>query len=113
MLRPGEELPAERAEKLGAIEGAGRALLAHRPIDPARLAAEIEAAHRIPIDGAGPAPRFAAPWAEMRTQVLAALGRIPAGGVMLIGDTAAEREWCAAARLGGYLAAERYFPGPG
>ena len=32
---------------------------------------------------------------------------------MLIGDAPGERDWCAAARLGGYLPAERYFAAAG
>ncbi len=49
----------------------------------------------------------------MRADVLAALApaRLAPGGVMLIGDTPLEREWCEAGRLAGYLAADRYFGG--
>ena len=43
--------------------------------------------------------------------MLAALAGLPAGGVMLVGDAPGERDWCEAARLGGYLPAERYFAG--
>ncbi len=39
---------------------------------------------------------------------LAAAGLAPAD-VMLIGDAPDEHDWCEAARLGGYLSAERYF----
>jgi hypothetical protein len=111
VLRPAQPLPEDRAGKLRDIRRCGRALLAHLPIDPERLAAEIAAAHGIRLDGAAPAPRFAAPWGEIRTGVLAALApaSLPPGGVMLIGDTASEREWVEAARLGSYLPAERYF----
>jgi hypothetical protein len=111
VLRPDQTLPEDRARKLGEIRRCAQALLAHRPIDPERLATEIAAAHRIRFDGAAPAPRFAAPWSEIRADVLAALApaKIPPGGVMLIGDTASEREWYEAARLGSYLAADRYF----
>jgi hypothetical protein len=111
VFRPGEPLPADRAAKLAAIRDCARTLLAHRPIDAARLAAEIAARDRLRFDGAAPAPRFAAPWAQVRAEVLAALApsRIPPGAVMLVGDTAAEREWVEAARLGSYLAADRYF----
>jgi hypothetical protein len=35
--------------------------------------------------------------------------RLPADRVLLIGDTSLEREWVGAARLAGYLPAERYF----
>lgn len=107
-----DRLPADRVVKLGAIQRCGRVMLAHAPLDAAELAAEIEANHLIRLDGAGPAPRFTAPWSDIRADVLAVLGRahLPAGGVLLVGDTDFEREWCAAGRLAGYLPADRYFP---
>jgi hypothetical protein len=110
VLRPGDPLPDDRAGKLRAIGNCATALLAHPPLDPARLAAEIADRHAIRFDPAAPAPRFAAPWRELRARVIAALpaGAAP-GGVVLVGDTCAEREWCEAGRLGGYLEADRYF----
>jgi hypothetical protein len=112
VIRPGDALPDDRAEKLRAIRDCSRTLLAHAPLDATRLATTLATDHGIRLDGAGAAPRFAAPWRDIRAAVLAVLApaRLPAGGVMLIGDTAAEREWCEAAQLGGYLPADRYFP---
>jgi hypothetical protein len=111
LLRPGDRLPADRAGKLGALVDCGRTMLAHAPLDPARLAAEI-AAEGIPFAAAAPAPAFAAPWGEVRARVLAALApaRLSPRAVLVVGDTGAERDWCEAGRLAGYLAAERYFP---
>jgi hypothetical protein len=112
LMRSGDRLPADRAEKLGALRDCGRAVLAHPPHDPARLAAAIEAAHAIRFDCVAPAPHFAAPWSAVRAGVLAALtpAGLPPRGVLLVGDTGFEREWSAAGRLAGYLPAERYFP---
>jgi hypothetical protein len=114
LIRPGDGLPDDRARKLADLRACGLALLAQPPLDPLRLAAGIEARHGIRLDGVAPAPAFAAAWREIRAGVLAALepGRLPARAVLLVGDTAIEREWCAAARLAGYLAADRYFPAP-
>ena len=110
VLRPGDPLPQDRVAKLAGMRDCGRGLLAHPPLDPERLAAVIEAEHRIRFDAAGTAPRFAAPWREIRADVLAALpARLAPGGVVLVGDTPLEREWCEAGRLAGYLPAERYF----
>jgi hypothetical protein len=39
----------------------------------------------------------------------AALGRVPGDGVILVGETALEREWCAAGLLAGWIPAARYF----
>jgi hypothetical protein len=92
LIRPGDGLPDDRARKLADLRACGLALLAQPPLDPLRLAAGIEARHGIRLDGVAP--------------------RLPARAVLLVGDTAIEREWCAAARLAGYLAADRYFPAP-
>lgn len=111
VIRPGDALPPDRADRLRGLERCGRALLAHPPLDAARLAAALEAEHGIPFEGAAKAPVFAAPWREIRAGILAAIapaGLAP-GDVVLVGDTFAEREWYEAARLGGYLSAERYF----
>ena len=48
-------------------------------------------------------------------RVLAALkvDTLPAGGMILIGDTTLEREWSVAGRLATYFPADRYFAGAG
>jgi hypothetical protein len=109
ILRPGDALPGDRAARLRGVRNCARTLLAHAPLDAARLAAVLTAEDGIAFAGAAPAPGFWASWAELRAGVLAALGGLPAGGVWLVGDAPGERDWCAAARLGGYLPAERYF----
>ena len=111
LMRETDRLSAERARKLAGIVNCGRALLAHAPLDAERLAAEILADRAIGFDGAGAAPAAFAPWREIRAGVLGVLGpaRIASDGVVVVGDTASEREWCAAGRLAGYIAAERYF----
>jgi hypothetical protein len=112
ILAPGDALPEERALRLGAVEDCAHALLAHAPLVPAALAAALEAGTGIAVAGAASAPTVWASWRELRARVLAALA--PAGiapaGVMLIGDAPGERDWREAARLGSYLAADRYFP---
>jgi hypothetical protein len=111
VLRPGDALPEERAARLRAVRNCARTLLAHRPLDAARLAAALEAERGVAFAAAAPAPPFAAPWAEVRAGVLAAIAGLPAAGVMLVGDAPGERDWCAAAGLAGYLPADRYFAG--
>jgi hypothetical protein len=114
LLAPRDRLPDDRAAKLAALRDCGRLLLAQPPLDPGALAAGIAERHGLRVEAA-PAPPAFAPWATLRAAVQAALapGRVPADGVLLVGDTAFEREWAAAGRLAGYLAAERYFAGPG
>lgn len=111
LLRTADRLPPDREARLRAIRDCARTVLAQPPLDPGRVAATLTEA-AVPVAGAATAPRFAAPWSEVRACVQAALApaMLPAGGVLLVGDTTAEREWAEAGRLAGYLPAERYFP---
>lgn len=108
--RPDDTLPPDRALRLRAIEGAARTLLAHAPLDPARLAAALATEAGIPLAAAAPAPAYWAGWQETRRAVLAALPpNLPRGGVMVVGAAPGESDWREAARLGSYLPADRYF----
>jgi hypothetical protein len=104
LLPPRPALPEDRRARLGAIAGAERAALARAPLAPGAVAALAAGV----IDRAHPAPRPFAGWGEARRAVLAALA-CPADRVLMVGDTAEERGWSEAARLGGYLPADRYF----
>lgn len=110
LLRPADPLPADRAARLAAIRACGRGLLATPPLPFARLADTLAEAGAAP-DIAAQAPGFAATWAEMRAALDAARAPgWPASRVILVGDTAFERDWSAAGRFAGYLSADRYFP---
>jgi hypothetical protein len=61
------------------------------------------------LDDAHDAPFALARFAEVRDALRAAMGRVPADQVILVGDMALERDWCAAGRLAAYIPAERYF----
>lgn len=65
------------------------------------------------LDGAFSAPNPFDNWPCCRKAVKRALSarRLPADGVLLVGDTTLEREWSTAGKLAGYLSAERYFIG--
>ena len=104
LARDQGRLPADRAVKLAAIKACGRIGLAVAPLSPARLA---EAAPL--LDAAHPAPPAFGAFAELRGHLGRAIAGHPSDRVILIGDTAAEREWLAAGRLAFYLSAERYF----
>lgn len=106
---PVPQLPQDRAEKLAAIAGALRIGLASGRLAPAALAAAAT------LDAAHPAPPALAGWGALRQAIRGALApaRLAGDRVLLIGDLALERDWCAAGGLAGYLPAERYFgPGP-
>ena len=88
---------------------AARVLAAHAPLAPEDCARRAEASG-LPFAATGPAPRFTDAPRDLR-RTLEALVRAagePRDGVLVIGDTAFERGWSPAARLAGYLPAERW-----
>ncbi len=102
LVRPA--MPEGRAAKLAAVGGCDRVALAVVPLTPGMVAGAnpvLDAAHGAPFALAG--------FGEVRAALRAALGRVPSDQVLLVGDMALERDWCAAGRLAGYLPAERYF----
>lgn len=105
LLAPAPVLPQDRAEKLAALRACARIVLVQPPLAPPMLAEKA-----LPLDALQPAPRMWAADREARATIRAALGRLPADTVLLVGDGALEHDWCAAARLAGYLPAERFFP---
>ena len=96
-------LPAERGEKLAGV-AAGRIALAGGRVD-ARALMQANAV----LDAAFDAPGVWAGFGEAGRAIRAALGHAPGDRVLLVGDTEFERDWGAAGRLAGYLAAERFF----
>lgn len=105
LLPPRPALAQGRAEKLAALQDCGRLALAVRPLAPAAVMAATAGV----IDAAHTAPDLMGGWGDASGAIRAALGRLPGDSVILVGDMALEREWCAAGRLAGYLSAERYF----
>lgn len=100
MLRQAE-LEERAARKLADV-AADRGALIHAPV-PVCAAG--------PLDWAERAPAFTESWSNVSTglrQILSSR-KLPADGVLMIGATAVEREWCAAARAAGWLPADRYF----
>jgi hypothetical protein len=109
LLRPSDPLPPCRAERLASLRDVARVVLAQPPLETAPLSGAI-AEGALPLDRAAAAPPAFAAWPVLRRALREALGPVPGDGVLLVGDTASEREWAAAGRLAGYLPAERYFP---
>ena len=102
-LLPGRRPPAPSLARLESVRNCGRGALA-RGLTPAEVLALV------PVDHAAPAPRPFANWSEARAAVLSALSvpRWPADRVLMVGDAPDERGWAEAARLGGYLPADRW-----
>jgi len=106
------DLPGDRAQKLRDAIKVDHLIAAHRPIDPARLPAEMAERHAISIRAARRTPAFSDSWSAMRDHWRQFLldERLNPASVVLIGDTALEREWSAAGKFAAYLTADRYFP---
>lgn len=110
-IRRTVDLPAETGERLRALAGCGRLLLAEPGSDARRLASALALSHRIDFVGAAAAPEATAPLVVGRAAVralLAPLG-LPGDGVVMVGSRAAERDWAEAARLARFLSASAYF----
>ena len=103
LLADGRMAPDRRAA-LDALRQADRLALVHHPHTPDMVVEANPGLTRV-----GVAPGFTASWPDIRARVLALKGKLPADGVVVIGETWMERDWCEAARLAGYLPAERYF----
>lgn len=112
ILREGEALEAARRAKLIETKDVGRVVAAQPPLRPERLRVAL-AGQGVEFHHAAAAPPVTRTWGELRAEVLAMLkpGRFPADRVLLIGETACEREWLGAARLAGFLTSEQYFGG--
>ncbi len=106
LVRSGEIAP-DRQATLEAIQGASRLALVHAPHTPETVL-QINPV----LSNADLAPGFTAGWSELRERVQRLKGPLPADGIVVIGETWLERNWCEAARLAGYLPAARYFAGP-
>ncbi|MFN3953459.1 MAG: hypothetical protein ACK4LQ_03340 [Pararhodobacter sp.] len=111
-LHPGASaLPADRQERLGRLQAAGRGVLVQAPLSTEDMARIVAFNGDRGWELSAPAPRPFASWAEARQQIRSAIrtARWPADGVVLVGDTGFERDWAEAARLAHYLPAERFF----
>ncbi|XDA96892.1 hypothetical protein AB1M95_12230 [Sulfitobacter sp. LCG007] len=103
-------MPMSREAALGAVREARKLALVHRPLAPAGF----RDANPV-LDATEQAPIFTDSWADMRARLddFVRSERLCGDQVLIIGDTAHERDWTTAARAAGYLEAERYFAGQG
>jgi hypothetical protein len=104
-LRRGQLLIDEdAAQKLERMQAVRRGL-ASAPLRPDEMlqAAPLHACHAAP-------PAFA-PFGTQRHLLRAALANLTADQTILVGAYGAEAEWCASARLAGYLQSDAFFSG--
>ena len=98
------DLPRDRADKLDRLQRVDCLALVHPPTSPKSVASR-----NVQILRADEAPSLLASWSETRARVWTLKGNLPADGLVVVGETALEREWCAAGRLAGYIVADRFF----
>ena len=105
LLRPGDAPPPDRHTRLTQIHGADRTALCQPPLTPHKVA-------QLPgLDAAHPAPSFHLSWPRMRDEIRSIIRArgLPADGLLVIGETAAERDWAEAGRTAGFLSGARFF----
>ena len=91
------------AEKLDRLRGAEGLGLVHLPMTPAQM----RDCHPL-LNRTGPAPGLWQTWAQTRAQVLDVTRPLPSDGIVVIGETALERGWAEAGRLGGFIPANQF-----
>jgi hypothetical protein len=105
VLRPTDRLPDLHRGRLAALLRADRVALAQRPLRPEALL------QGTPLDAAFAAPRSIDSWPATRDRLRTLLRErgLPGDGVVLVGETALEREWVEAGRLAGFVSGDAYF----
>jgi hypothetical protein len=100
-------LPEAEAAKLARLVETGRLAAVYRPLD----AGAVLRVNPTALDHAAPAPTVFDSWSETRRALLALTraARVPADAVVVVGETALERDWCGTARLAGFVPAARFF----
>ena len=104
VLRRDAPMPPAVVARLAALVRTDRVALVHPPLDPAGFDTP-------PLDAAARAPILAESWSATRARLRAVVrGRGHAADrYVVIGETALEREWCAAAGAAGFLTGAAYF----
>lgn len=113
LLREGDRIDDADSARLAAIRGAAQHLAVHPPLDPGGTRRALRD-QGVPIDIALAAPGLVDGWPDTGRRIRDALAtaRHPSDRVLLIGETALERDWVAAARLAGFVPADSYFARP-
>ncbi|WP_208349135.1 hypothetical protein [Pseudaestuariivita rosea] len=106
LVKGRDRLRPDRNAKLQGLRACQRIAVVQPPLS----AAAVMGLNPV-IDLATAAPRAFAPWSEVRRgmQGIARQAQTPGDSLLVIGDTALEREWSEAGRLAGYIPADQYF----
>jgi len=92
-------MPEDRVLKLDALQNIDQFAARHAPL------------RSVPGMKSFAAPNFSHTWGETRAIILHEIRKrkLPRDGVVVIGDTRHEQAWSEAARLAGYVSADRFF----
>lgn len=107
VFKDGQALPPDRLRVVAGLQDCARIGLVHRPVSIDTVVP--------PMAQAFAAPVFFGSWAQMRDHfgdVVRAVGQ-PADRYVLIGETAAERDWAGAMKTAGYVSGDAYFAAAG
>ncbi|MEM8580859.1 MAG: hypothetical protein AAGF50_06660 [Pseudomonadota bacterium] len=96
----------DRFEKLSAVSRCSLGAAVHEPTEPSKVA-DLNPL----LSFVGQAPGLAASWSDAALILNDIVGRtgLPSDGLVVVGETTLEREWCAALKAAFYLPAHRYF----
>lgn len=110
LRRAATDLPAGKEAKLRQLKSCRGLVAAHRPLDPRAVAVAFAEAG-LPIEQGFAAPNLTDSWSQTRVRITEALrdGKLHPASVLMLGDTALEREWVEAGRLAAFLDAPAYF----
>lgn len=99
-------MPEVKAAKLDRLKDCGRFALVQPPV---QVAAVLDA--NPVLQRAAPAPRIDDGWSTVREAVRGVFSghSYPSDAVLVIGDTALEREWSEAGKCAGFLPSDLYF----
>ncbi len=99
-------IPAEKADKLTLIQRCDRLAMLYAPASPVDFMAENQT-----FTDATRAPDLRQSWRDVGAIVtdLTSRHNLPGPGVLVVGDTALEREWADAGRLAGFLPSQALF----
>lgn len=108
------EMPSDRLEKLTRLQDCRQLAATLQPLSTDRFMAALPKDPAPIFHQIFTAPRFTDTWSQTRATILHGLShdKLPGNMVVVVGDTPAERTWSEAARLAGYLSADRFFAPP-
>lgn len=105
------KLPEDRALKLGNVKNTSRLAALHAPLTARSVLNALPEGGQPLFEASFTAPNFSHTWGETRAIILDQIHsmKLPRDGVVVVGDTSQEQAWTEAARLAGYVSADRFF----